>query len=428
MASRGWQGSDGRGAGAGSPAEQYRILAETLSARGVDVEAVKDRLKRQEVETPSWGYGNSGTRFRVFGQPGVPRDPFEKLEDAAQVHRYTGICPAVAIHIPWDKVDDYGALKAHAAALGLRVGAINPNVFQDEDYKLGSLCHPDPAVRQKATERMLECIEIAGATDSRVLSLWFADGTNYPGQDDFRERKHRMEEVLAAVYRAMPPGMRMLLEYKPFEPAFYGTDLFDWGVSLLLCQKLGPQAQVLVDLGHHLQGANVEQIVAVLLDEGRLGGFHFNNRKYADDDLIVGSINPYELFLIFGELVAGEQAERETTRACAGAVAYMLDQSHNVERKIPAMIRSVLNVHGALAKALLVDRRALRERQAAGDVVGANSVLVAAYETDVRPLLAQVRAERGCPAPEDPLGAFMGSGYLEQIAEARKEGVAAGWG
>jgi L-rhamnose isomerase / sugar isomerase len=407
--------------------EQSRVLAGTLEGRGVDVEAVKARLKRQEVETPSWGYGNSGTRFRVFGQPGVPRNPFEKFEDAAQVHRYTGICPGVAIHIPWDKVEDYGALQAHASSLGLRVGAINPNVFQDEDYKLGSMCHPDPAVRRKATERMLECVEIARTTGSKVLSLWFADGTNYPGQDDFRERKGRMEEVLAEVYRAMPPGLRMMLEYKPFEPAFYATDLFDWGISLLTCQKLGPQAQVLVDLGHHLQGANVEQIVAVLLDEGRLGGFHFNNRKYADDDLIVGSINPYELFLIFGELVAAEASERESTRACATAVAYMLDQSHNVERKIPAMIRSVLNVHTALAKALLVDRKALRERQLAGDVVGANSLLVEAYETDVRPLLGQVRAELGCPAPDDPLGAFLASGYLDRIATARKEGVAAGW-
>ncbi|HEX2037726.1 MAG TPA: L-rhamnose isomerase [Chloroflexota bacterium] len=408
--------------------EQYRILADTLTSRGVDVAAVLARLKRQEVETPSWGYGNSGTRFRVFGQPGVPRDPFEKFEDAAQVHRYTGICPGVAIHIPWDKVEDFGALQQHASSLGLRVGAVNPNVFQDEDYKLGSMCHPDPRVRRKATDHMLECIEIATVTGSQVLSLWFADGTNYPGQDDFRERKQRMEAVLAEVYRAMPPSMRLMLEYKCFEPAFYATDVFDWGISLLTCQKLGPQAQVLVDLGHHLQGTNVEQIVAILLDEGRLGGFHFNNRKYADDDLIVGSINPYELFLIFGELVAGEQAERETTRACANAVAYMLDQSHNIEPKIPAMIRSVLNVHTALAKALLVDRAALRERQLAGDVLGANSLLVEAYETDVRPLLIQVRTELGCPAPADPLGAFLASGYLERIAEARKEGVPAGWG
>lgn len=237
-----------------------------------------------------------------------------------------------------------------------------------------------------------------------------------------------MEEVLGEVYRALPPGMRMMLEYKPFEPAFYATDLYDWGSSLLTCQKLGPQAQVLVDLGHHLPGTNVEQIVALLLDEGRLGGFHFNNRKYADDDLMVGSINPYELFLIFGELVAAEQDQQEPTRACAQAVAYMLDQSHNMEAKIPAMIRSVLNVHSALAKALIVDRRALRERQQTGDVIGANSLLVDAYDTDIRPLLAQARRETGCPAPEDPLEAFMTSGYLADIATARTGGVAAGWG
>ena len=377
--------------------------------------------------TRSWGYGNSGTRFRVFGQPGVPRDPFEKLEDAAQVHRFTGVCPSVAVHIPWDKVEDYAALQQHAAALRLRVGAINPNVFQDEDYKLGSMCHPDPAVRDKATAAMLECVEIGKTVGSNVLSLWFADGTNYPGQDDFRERKHRMEDVLAEVYRAMPSSMRMMLEYKPFEPAFYATDLYDWGISLLTAQKLGAQAQVLVDLGHHLQGTNVEQIVAILLDEARLGGFHFNNRKYADDDLMVGSINPYELFLIFCELVAGERSSDAKTRDGARAVAYMLDQSHNVERKIPAMIRSVLNVHAALAKALLVDRETLRARQQAGDIIGANSVLVDAFDTDVRPLLAKVREELGCPAPEDPLAGFEASGYLEKIAEARRGGTQAGW-
>lgn len=407
--------------------DQYRVLVDSLSARGVDVETVKVRLKAQEVETPSWGYGNSGTRFGVFGQPGVPRDAFEKFEDAAQVHKYTGICPGVAIHIPWDRVDDFGALQQHARELGLHVGAVNPNVFQEEEYKFGSMCHPDESVRRKATNRMLECIEIAGTTGSKVLSLWFADGMNYPGQDDFRARKQRMQEVLAEVYRALPADMRMLLEYKCFEPAFYATDLFDWGISLLTCQRLGPQAQVLVDLGHHLQGTNVEQIVALLLDEGRLGGFHFNNRKYADDDLIVGSINPYELFLIFCELVAAEQCSEQPTHSCARAVAYMLDQSHNVEAKIPAIIRSVLNVHSALAKALIVDRKALRDRQQACDVVGANTLLVDAYETDVRPLLARVREELGCPNSADPLSGYQASGYAERAAEKRKEGVAAGW-
>jgi L-rhamnose isomerase/sugar isomerase len=403
--------------------EAYQVLADRLSARGVDIAAVKEKLKAQRVETPSWGYGNSGTRFQVFPQPGVPRNPFEKFEDAAQVHRYTGICPSVAIHIPWDRVDDWQALKQHAESLGLRIGAINPNLFQDYDYKLGSMCHPDPAVRRKATDHMLECIDIARQTGSSVLSLWFADGTNYPGQDSFRARKHRMVDVLADVYRAMPAGMRMLIEYKFYEPAFYHTDLADWGLAYLVALKLGPQAQVLVDLGHHAQGVNVEHIVATLLDEGRLGGFHFNNRKYGDDDLIVGSINPYELFLIFNELVGAEADPR--TAPAARNVAYMIDQSHNIEPKIPAMIQSVINVQTAYAKALLVDRAALEQRQHAGDVLGAHVVLNEAYETDVRPLLAVVREEMG--VPPDPLPAFLASGYMARVAEARQGGVQAGW-
>ena len=313
--------------------------------------------------------------------------------------------------------------KQHAQSLGLRIGAINPNLFQDYDYKLGSLCHPDPAVRRKATDHMLECIEIARQVGSHILSLWFADGTNYPGQDSFRARKHRMEEVLAEVYRAMPAGMRMLIEYKFYEPAFYHTDLADWGLAYLVALKLGPQAQVLVDLGHHAQGVNVEHIVATLLDEGRLGGFHFNNRKYGDDDLIVGSINPYELFLIFNELV-GAEADPCTAPA-ARNVAYMIDQSHNIEPKIPAMIQSVINVQTAYAKALLVDRASLEQRQREGDVLGAHAVLNEAYETDVRPLLAVVREEMG--VPPDPLPAFLASGYMARVAEARRGGVQAGW-
>ncbi len=228
----------------------------------------------------------------------------EKLADAAMVHRLTGVCPSVALHIPWDKVDDWAELKGYAESLGMRIGAINPNLFQDEAYKLGSACHPDAAVRRQAVEHMLECVEIAKATGSTLLSLWFADGTNYAGQDSLRERKHRLLESLRQVYAAMPPEMRMLIEYKFFEPAFYHTDLPDWGTAYAMALKLGPQAQVLVDTGHHPQGTNVEQIVAFLLDEGKLGGFHFNARKYADDDLIVGSVNPFELFLIYNELAA----------------------------------------------------------------------------------------------------------------------------
>jgi L-rhamnose isomerase/sugar isomerase len=396
----------------------YAHLIETLAARGVDVEAVEERLRSQRVETPSWGYGNSGTRFKVFPQPGVPRDPLEKLEDAAQVHRLTGVCPSVAIHIPWDRVDDYGELKDHAESLGLRIGAVNPNLFQEEEYSLGSVCHPDPAVRRKATDHLIECVEIANEVGSDLLSLWFADGTNYAGQDSFVERRHRMFEYLSEAYEAMPDSMRMLLEYKPFEPAFYHTDLSDWGAALTMCQRLGERAMVLVDLGHHLQGTNIEHIVALLLDEGRLGGFHFNNRKYADDDLIVGSVNPFELFLIYVELMEAEES--------GARIDYMIDQAHNIEPKMEAMILSVTNLQEAYAKAILVDRRALAEARRSGDVLVAHRTLLDAYGTDVRPLCAKVREDLG--GSTDPIADFHKSGYLEKATEERKEGAQAGWG
>ena len=395
----------------------YEHLVETLAARGVNVAAVEERLRSQRVETPSWGYGNSGTRFKVFPQPGVPRDPFEKLADAAEVHRLTGICPSVAIHIPWDRVDDYRELAQYAGSLGMRIGAVNPNLFQEEDYRLGSVCNPDPVVRSRATEHLVECVEIGREVGSDVLSLWFADGTNYAGQDSFVERRHRMQECLSEAYTQMPEDMRMLLEYKPFEPAFYHTDLPDWGAALTMCQKLGERAEVLVDLGHHLQGTNIEHIVALLLDEGRLGGFHFNNRKYADDDLIVGSVNPFELFLIYVELVEAE----ETTR-----IDYMIDQAHNIEPKIEAMILSVTNLQEAYAKALLVDRARLDDARRSGDVLLAHRLLLDAYNTDVRPLCAKAREDLGAAA--DPVSAFRESGYLEKVVEERLEGAGAGWG
>jgi L-rhamnose isomerase / sugar isomerase len=397
-------------------ARAYDILVESLAARGVDVGAEEGRLRSQRVETPSWGYGNSGTRFKVFLQPGVPRDPFEKLADASQVHRLTGICPSVAIHIPWDRVDDYGELKDYADSLGMEIGAVNPNLFQEEEYRLGSVCNPDEGVRRKATDHLLECVGVAGEVGSDVLSLWFADGTNYPGQDSFIERRGRMLECLSEAYGAMPEGMRMLLEYKFYEPAFYHTDLADWGTALTMCQKLGDRARVLVDLGHHAQGVNVEHIVALLLDEGRLGGFHFNNRKYGDDDLIVASINPFELFLIYVELVEAE----ETTR-----IDYMIDQAHSIEPKIEAMILSVTNLQEAYAKALLVDRQALDETRHSGDVLGAHRMLLDAYATDVRPLCARAREALGASA--DPILDFRRSGYLEKVIEDRKEGTQAGW-
>jgi L-rhamnose isomerase/sugar isomerase len=396
----------------------YETLVAYLEDRGIDAGRVEDRLRSQRIETPSWGYGNSGTRFKVFPQPGVPRDPFEKISDAAEVHRLTGVCPSVAVHIPWDRVDDYALLKEHASSLGVRIGAVNPNLFQEEDYGLGSVCHPEPAVRRKATDHLIECAEIGREVGSDVLSLWFADGTNYAGQDSFGERRARMRECLAEAYGAMPDNMRMLLEYKPFEPAFYHTDLPDWGAALTMCQKLGERAEVLVDLGHHLQGTNIEHIVALLLDEGRLGGFHFNNRKYADDDLIVGSVNPLELFLIYTELVEAEET--------GARIDYMIDQAHNIEPKLEAMILSVTNLQEAYAKALLVDREALREAQRAGDVLGGHRVLLDAYSTDVRPLCAKVREDLGGSA--EPVAALRASGYLERVMEERKEGAQAGWG
>ncbi|TDC25045.1 L-rhamnose isomerase [Streptomyces sp. 8K308] len=380
--------------------------------------AVKAALTSQSIETPSWAYGNSGTRFKVFAQGGVPRSPREKLDDAAQVHRFTGVAPSVALHIPWDRVDDYGALAAYAKERGLRLGAINSNVFQDDDYRLGSVCHPDAVVRRKALDHLLECVDIMDATGSRDLKLWFADGTNYPGQDDIRARQDRLAEALAAVYERLGDQQRMLLEYKFFEPAFYTTDVPDWGTSYAHCLRLGPKARVVVDTGHHAPGTNIEFIVAVLLREGKLGGFDFNSRFYADDDLMVGAADPFQLFRIMYEVVRGGGFTPE--------VAFMLDQCHNIEPKIPAIIRSVMNVQEATAKALLVDREALAAAQAAGDVLGANAVLMDAFNTDVRPLLAEVREEQGLDP--DPIAAYRASGWAERIVAERVGGEQAGWG
>jgi L-rhamnose isomerase/sugar isomerase len=386
----------------------------------VDISAVKEALRRQHIETPSWAYGNSGTRFKVFAQQGVPRTPREKLDDAAQVHRFTGVAPSVALHIPWDKVDDYAALAAHAKERGVRIGAINSNVFQDDDYMLGSVTNPDPAIRRKALDHLLECVDIMDLTGSRDLKLWFSDGTNYPGQDDIRARQDRMAEALAAVYERLGDDQRFLLEYKLFEPAFYTTDVPDWGTSYAHCVKLGPKAQVVVDTGHHAPGTNIEFIVAFLLREGKLGGFDFNSRFYADDDLMVGAADPFQLFRIMYEVVRGGGYEPEA------GVAFMLDQCHNIEPKIQGQIRSVMNVQEATAKALLVDRDALRAAQDSGDVLEANAVFMDAYNTDVRPLLAEVREEMGL-AP-DPIAAYKASGYYEKVVAERVGGTQAGWG
>jgi L-rhamnose isomerase/sugar isomerase len=365
------------------------------------------RIGELTIETPSWGYGDSGTRFGVFPQPGRPRDVWERVDDAAEVHRLTATAGSVALHFPWDAVDDHAELRAHIEARGLRVGAVNPNLFQDPAYKLGSVTHPDPAVREQATAHMLACVEIATALGSTAQSLWLADGTNYAGQDDLRARRARMLGCLEQVYAALPPEQELLVEYKLFEPAFYATDLADWGSAVLACLRLGERAKVLVDLGHHAQGTNVEQIVALLADEGRLGGFHFNNRKYADDDLIVGSVNPFELFLIFTELVATPGPLPRLT----------IDQSHNVEAKVEAMVLSVVNLQEAYAKALLVDTEALRAAQQVGDVLAGHEILLDAFRTDVRPLCAAARLARG--GAEDPIAALRDSGYADRVAAER---------
>ncbi len=359
------------------------------------------------IETPSWGYGDSGTRFGVFPQPGRPRDVYDKLDDAAEVHRLTGTAGAVALHFPWDEVGDYDELRAQIESRGLRVGAVNPNLFQDPDYKLGSLTHPVPRVRDKAVAQMLDCVRIASTLGAQAQSLWLADGTNYAGQDDLRARRHRLLDSLQRVYAELPLDQQLLVEYKFFEPGFYATDLADWGSALLTCLRLGDRAKVLVDLGHHPQGTNIEQIVALLIDEERLGGFHFNNRKYADDDLIVGSVNPLELFLVLVELSCADQLPRLT-----------IDQSHNVEPKLEAMVLSIVNLQEAYAKSLHVDRAALSAAQHEGDVLGGHEVLLDAFNTDVRAQCAAARDALG--AAPDPIGVLRRSGYAARIAGERQ--------
>jgi L-rhamnose isomerase/sugar isomerase len=375
---------------------------------------IESRLRALRIETPSWGYGAAGTRFGAFPSPGLPRDVFEKIDDAAEVHRLTGAAPAVAMHFPWDAVDDYDALRGHLGGRGLEAGAVNPNLFQEPEYKLGSVANPDPAVRRKAIDHLLECAQIARAVGSSGISIWLADGTSYAGQDDLVARRHRMLEGLGEL-AGSAPDLELLIEYKLYEPAFYATELADWGSALLACQKLGPRARVLVDLGHHAQGVNIEQIVALLADEGRLGGFHFNNRRYGDDDLIVGSVNPFELFCIFVELARLERMPRLT-----------VDQAFVIERPLEGMLLTVCNLQEAYAKALLVDRPALAEAQAEGDVVGAHAILRDAYATDVRPLCAEVREALGGAA--DPLAAYRAGGHAERVAEERppRDRVASG--
>ena len=372
------------------------------------------------IELPSWAFGNSGTRFRVFSSPGAPRSVQEKIADAAQVHALTGAAPTVALHIPWDKVDDYAALRAYAADLGVGLGTINSNTFQDEAYKFGSLTSSDKTVRQQAIDHHLDCVEVMSATGSSDLKIWLADGANYPGQNDLRTRQDNLAESLATIYSHIGDGQRLVLEYKFFEPAFYSTDVPDWGTAYAQVLALGERAVVCLDTGHHAPGTNIEQIVATLLRLGTLGSFDFNSRFYADDDLIVGAADPYQLYRIMVEVVRGDGLDPES------GVALMLDQCHNIEAKIPGQIRSVLNVQEMTLRALLLDRAALEAAQVDNDVLAANAVFMDAFWTDVRPVLADWRAARGLP--RDPMAAFLESGYLRRIADERVGGTQAGWG
>ena len=382
--------------------------------------AIADQLVGQVIELPSWAFGNSGTRFKVFSTPGTPRTVQEKLSDAAKVHELTGLAPKVALHIPWDKVDDYAELRGYAGELGIALGTINSNTFQDDIYKFGSLTHLDESVRRKAIDHHFECIEIMNLTGSRDLKIWLADGTNYAGQGDLRGRQDRLADSLAQIYERIGAEQRLVLEYKFFEPAFYHMDVPDWGTAYAQVAALGERAVVCLDTGHHAPGTNIEFIVTQLLRLGKLGSFDFNSRYYADDDLIVGSADPFQLFRILFEVVRGGGFGPDSD------VAFMLDQCHNVEAKIPGQIRSVLNVQEMTARALLVDREALAAAQESHDVLGAHAVLMDAFYTDVRADLAEWRQGRGLPA--DPVAAYAQSGYQDKINTERQGGQQAGWG
>ena len=377
-------------------------------------------LNAQAIELPSWAFGNTGTRFKVFSTPGTPRTVYEKIHDAATVHRFTGLAPTVALHIPWDEVPDFAQLAAYARDHGVGLGTINSNTFQDDIYKFGSLTHVDSAVRQQAIDHHYRCIDIMHDTGSTDLKVWLADGSNYPGQVNLRARQDRLHESLQKIYDRLGEHHRMVLEYKFFEPAFYHTDVPDWGTAFVQVQALGEKATVCLDTGHHAPGTNIEFIVAQLLRLGRLGAFDFNSRFYADDDLIVGAADPFQLFRILFEVY------RNGGFDAAAGVVFMLDQCHNIEEKIPGQIRSVLNVQEATAKVLLVDTEALDECERRGDVLGAHNALMDAYNTDVRPALATWREEKGLPG--DPFAAYLASGHSETIAEERVGGSQMGWG
>jgi L-rhamnose isomerase/sugar isomerase len=374
-------------------------------------------LETFRIEIPSWGFANTGTRFGKFLQPAAASTIEEKFSDAAQVHRVTGVCPSIALHVQWDCPDGVNSsdkIRNLSDRYGIQSGSINPNLFQDQDYKYGSFGNPDASIRKRALQHTKDSIEIGRLLKSRDISMWFADGSNYPGTANIRQRKRWFEEALKESHSALSAGQRLLVEYKPFEPAFYHTDIADWGMALLFSRAAGPQAKVLVDTGHHYQSQNIEQIVAWLLSENMLGGFHFNDRRYADDDLTLGSIDPYQVFRIFHEILFYEW-ETGTT----ADIAYMIDQSHNLKGKIEAMIQTVTMAQQLFAKAALVDHAQLAVAQKKCNLVEAESMLQNAFNSDVRPAIQQWRESKGLP--HDPMKSFHESGYLERITKERAE-------
>jgi L-rhamnose isomerase/sugar isomerase len=377
-------------------------------------------LDRFQIEIPSWGFANTGTRFGKFLQAGAATNLEEKFADAAQVHALTGVTPQLALHVLWDLpggTADAAKVRRLADRYGIRPGSINPNLFQNQEYKFGSICNPDASIRRMAIDHLVESARIARELQSTDVSLWIADGSNYPGSQNIRKRLVWLEEAMATTHAELAAGQRMLIEYKPFEPAFYHTDIADWGMASHLAQAAGPQARVLVDTGHHYQSQNIEQIVAWLLHMRLLGGFHFNDRRYADDDLTIGSIDPYQVFRIFHEIFSEPEA------ALVAEIAFMIDQSHNLKGKLEAMVQTVMTAQELYMKAALVDRDRLEELQSAGKIVEAEECLRAAFWTDVRPALAEWRIRRGLRP--NPLEALEESGYVERITRERRERNAA---
>ncbi len=394
--------------------EKQKILTDDLQSRNIDADAVKQAVKNLVVELPSWAVGNAGTRYGTFRDKGAARTIWDKIDDCAEIQRVLGTCPVMASHVLWDVTDDgqYTPVREYAQSKGMKIGTVHPNTFAGQEFRYGSLCSPIKEVREQSHAHFVDCVRIAREMGSKVIGMWVADGTNYPGQDSLRERKHRLLNGLKALYDALDDDMSMVLEYKPFEPFFYTADVQDWGMSKLMCDKLGDKAKVLVDLGHHLAGVNIEQIISILLDENKLGGFHFNNRRYADDDLITGTVRPLELFLIFKEIVDARFDGINTD------ITYMLDQSHNIEPSIEGIIYSVMNIQTSYAKSLIIDRRALKIAQQNNDTILSNKILMDAFNTDIEPLIATARLELGL-SHTDPIQNYREGGWAKRIASER---------